>query len=99
MLLKDNKLFELPRFRGGSFGGTDRLLIPHEKLILIGVKQREDNGNIQLTTKAVDGPEELSGGVRFESEDRQKKDVLYKWLLLQVGKDIKKIYDSEFNLN
>lgn len=97
MLLKDNKLFTLPRLTGGSFSGMDRLYIPHNILILKEVKQREDNGRITLICQAKDGPEEISGGVRFTMADRGKIDILYQWLLQQVGKDIETIYRTEFN--
>lgn len=96
MLLKDNKLFTMPRLMGGSFSGMDRLYIPHNILILLKVTQREDNGNIELLCQAKDGPEQMNGSVRFSINDRQKKDVLYKWLLQQIGKDVETIYRTEF---
>ena len=97
MLLKDNKLFKLSLLTGGSFSGMDRLLIPHNNLLLIKVEQREDNGNIRITTKAKDGREELSGEIRFSVDDREKKDNLFRWLQLQIGKDVESIYSSNFN--
>lgn len=81
---------------GGSFSGMDRLYIPHNILILKYVTQRDDNGNIELLCQAKDGPEQMSGNVRFSINDRQKKDILYKWLLQQIGKDVETIYRTEF---
>lgn len=96
MLLKDNKVFKLPRLMGGSFSGLDRLDIPYNILILKNVTQREDNGNIELWCQAKDGPEQKNGGVRFSIEERSKKDILYQWLRQQIGKDIETIYNSDF---
>lgn len=96
MLLKDNQLFKMPRLMGGSFSGLDRLDIPYNILILKNVTQREDNSNIELWCQAKDGPEQKSGGVRFSIDDRLKKDILYRWLRQQIGKDIETIYNSEF---
>lgn len=73
MLLKDNKVFKLPRLMGGSFSGLDRLDIPYNILILKDVTQREDNGNIELLCQAKDGPEQKSGGVRFSVDDSTKR--------------------------
>lgn len=98
MLLKDNKVFKLPRLMAGSFSGLDRLDIPYNILILKDVTQREDNGNIELLCQANDGPEQKSGGVRFPVDDRAKKDILYQWLRQQIGKDIETIYNSSFEL-
>lgn len=96
MLLKDNKLFELPPLLAGSFSGLDRLEIPYNILILKEVLQREDNGDIELVCRAEDGPEEKRGGIRFSVDDRSKKDILCNWLKYQVGKDIETIYNSDF---
>jgi len=96
MLVKDSKVFRLPRLMGGSFSGLDRLDIPYNILILKNVTQREDNGNIELWCQAKDGPEQKSGGVRFSIDDRVKKDILYHWLKNQIGKDIETIYNSDF---
>lgn len=96
MLLKDNKVFKLPRLMAGSFSGLDRLDIPYNILILKNVTQRDDNGNIELCCQAKDGPEQKSGGVRFSVDDRAKKDMLFRWLRQQIGKDIETIYNSPF---
>lgn len=96
MILKDNKLFELPQLMAGSFGGLDRLEIPYNILILRQVLQREDNGEIELICQAKDGLEQKSGWVQFLRDDRSKKDILYSWFKQQVGKDIKTIYGSNF---
>ncbi len=96
-VLKDNKFLKLPRLDGGSFSGMDRLLIPHNLLSLKKVEQREDNLNIDIITQAVDGPEEVRGGIKFIDDDRRKKDVLFSWLQQQVGKNIEAIYNSEFS--
>lgn len=82
---------------GGSFSGMDRLYISHNILILKEVKQREDNGTITLICQAKDGPEEISGGVRFSIDDRSRMNILYQWLCQQIGKDIETIYRTEFN--
>lgn len=97
MLLKENKLFRLPRFLAGSFSGLDRLMIPYNILVLRQVLQREDNGEIKLICQAKDGPEEKHGKVRFSNDDRAKKDQLFCWLKQQIGKDIETIYNSHFN--
>jgi predicted nucleic-acid-binding Zn-ribbon protein len=97
MLLKDNQFFELPQLSAGFFSGLDRLDIPYEILILRKVHQREDNGDIQLVCQAIDGPEEKQGMIRFSTDDRSKKDALYSWLELQIGKSIETIYNSEFD--
>lgn len=97
MLLKDNKLFRLPPLMAGSFSGLDRLEIPYNILILREVLQREDNGDIELVCQAKDGPEEKGGGISFSVDDRSKKDILFRWLNQQAGKDIKTIYNSEFS--
>lgn len=97
MLLKDNKLFKLPRLLGGFFSGMDRLQIPYNILILRQVSQRPDNGNVDLICRAADGPEEKRGGIRFLTENRSKKDILYSWLTQQVGKDIETIYNNVFS--
>ena len=97
MLLKDNKLFELPPLLAGSFGGLDRLEIPYNILVLREVLQREDNGDIELVCQAKDGPEEKRGGIRFSVDDHSKKDILCHWFKQQVGKDIETIYNSEFS--
>ena len=96
MILKNNKLFDLPPLRAGSFSGVDRLEIPYSILILRDVLQRQDNGNIELICKAKDGPEEKSGGIQFITDDRTKKDTLYSWLRAQIGKSIETVYNSEF---
>jgi len=97
MILKSNKLFELPQLMAGSFSGLDRLEIPYSILILREVIQREDNGNIELICQAKDGPEEKRGGIQFPADDRTKKDQLFHWLRQQIGKDIKTIYESNFS--
>lgn len=97
MLLKDNKLFSLPRLMGGSFNGLDRLEISYNILILKQVLQREDNGNIELLCQAKDGPEQKRGTIIFSSNDRSKKDILYRWFLQQIGKDIETIYNTDFS--
>src|SRR3989344_99595 len=94
--LKDNKFLKLPSLTGGSFSGMDRLLIPHDLLLLKLVEQREDNGNIEIITQAADGPEEVRGGIKFTDDDRRRKDVLFFWLQQQIGKDIETIYQSKF---
>lgn len=71
MILKDNKLFELP--------------------------QREDNREIELFCQAKGGPEEKNGVVCFSVDERSKKDILYKWLRQQIGKDIETIYHTAFS--
>ena len=96
MILRNNKQFELPQLMGGSFSGLDRLEIPYDILILRKVSQREDNGDIQLFCQAKDGPEQKNGGVSFIADDRKKKDELFRWFQLQIGKDIKTIYESDF---
>jgi len=96
MLLKDNKLFELPSLLAGSLSGFDRLEIPYNILILKEVLQREDNGDIELVCQAKDGPEEKRGEIRFSVDDRSKKDILYHWFKRLVGKDIETIYNSDF---
>lgn len=96
MLLKDNKLFELPQLLAGFFSGVDRLEIPYNILILKEVLQRKDNGDIELICQAKDGPEEKRGGIRFSVDDRSKKDILYHWFKQLVGKDIETIYNSDF---
>jgi len=97
MMLKNNKLFELPELRAGSFSGLDRLEISHNILILREVLQREDNGNIELVCQAKDGPEEKRGGIYFLANDRAKKDQLFNWLRQQIDKDIDTIYRSDFS--
>lgn len=99
MILKENKLFKLPRLIAGSFSGLDRLDIPHNTLILKRVTQRVDNGNIELICQAKDGPEEKRGNVFFSIDVRSKKDILYQWLKEQIGNDIETIYNSEFNFS
>lgn len=96
MKLKDINIIKLPQFRGGSFSGMDRLLIAHNLLVLKEVTQREDNGLINLTAKAVDGPEELSGRIKFAIDDRLRNDVLANWLKQQIGRDIESIYHTDF---
>ena len=98
MILKHNKLFELPMLLGGSFSGLDRLEIPYNILLLKHVSQRDDNGEIELICQAKDGPEQKRGWIHFVKEDfpRFKKDELYKWFTRQIGKDIETIYNSEF---
>jgi len=96
MLLKDNKLFELPSFSGGSSSGLDRLAIPHAKLILSKALQRDDNGNIEFICRATDGVEEKRGSIQFSQDDRAKKDILCSWFCRQIGKNIEAIYSSEF---
>lgn len=96
MLLKDNKLFELPELMAGSFGGLDRLEIPYNILILRDVLRREDSGDIELVCKAKDGPEQKRGTIQFLVDGRSKKDILYHWFKQQVGKDIDTIYNSGF---
>lgn len=96
MMLKDNKDFELPQLMGGSFSGLDRLEIPYNILILRKVLQREDNSDIQLFCQAIDGPEQKNGGINFVNDYREKKEELFYWLQLQIGKDIKTIYESDF---
>ncbi len=97
MLLTDNKLFELPQLKAGSFGPLDRLEIPYDILILREVLQREDNKDIELVCQAKDGPEEKRGGIHFSVDDRLKKDQLFRWFRKQIGKDIETIYESDFN--
>lgn len=97
MMLKNNKLFELPELRAGSFSGLDRLEIPYNILILREVAQRNDNGDIELICQAKDGPEEKHGSVVFSKDDRNKKDQLFVWFKQQIGKDIETIYSSLFN--
>lgn len=97
MHLKDNTSFELPELRAGSFGGLDRLEIPHSILMLRQVLQREDNGNIELVCQAKDGPEEKRGHILFSTDDRATKNVLYRWLRGLLGKNIEAIYQSEFS--
>ncbi len=99
MLLNDNELFRLPGLRAGSFSGLDRLEIPHNMLILRTVQQRDDNGQIELACQAKDGPEEKSGTIHFSVDDRSKKDILYRWFLKQIGRDIETIYNSEFGFD
>lgn len=99
MLLKDNKLFELPPLLAGSFSGLDRLEIPYNILILREVLQRKDNGDVELVCQAKDGPEEKRGGINFLVDDRSKKDVLYNWFKRQIGKDIETIYSSNFTFS
>ncbi len=96
MLLKDNKLFELPELLAGSFSGLDRLEIPYNILILRRVQQREDNGDIELICQAKDGPEQKNGWIEFPVDNRSKKDILYGWFKLQINKDIETIYNSSF---
>ena len=97
MLLKDNKLFELPQLMAGSFSGLDRLEIPYNSLVLREVLQREDNGDIELVCQAKDGPEEKRGGIRFSADDRVKKDQMFCWFRRQIGKNIETIYGSDFS--
>lgn len=98
MRLKENKLFELPLLQAGSFSGLDRLEIPYNILMLRQVYQRPDNGDIELICNAKDGAhEEKRGAIQFFADDRPKKDALYHWLRLQIGKDIETIYGSEFS--
>ena len=96
MVLKDSTVFTLPRLMGGSFSGLDRLDIPYNILILKNVTQRKDNGDVELWCQAKDGSEQKNGGVRFSTDDRAKKDILYHWLRNQMGKDIETIYNSDF---
>ncbi len=96
MILKDNKLFEMPDLMGGSFGPYDRLELQHNLLILTEVNQREDNGKIEITTQAKDGPEQKRGFVYFKENNRSNKDLLARWLAKQIGKDIETIYQSDF---
>jgi len=99
MLLKDNKLFELPSLLAGSFGGLDRLEIPYNILILRKVLQRDDNGDIELVCQVKNGPEEKRGWIRFrnENERRSKKDLLFHWLREQISEVIETIYNKEFD--
>lgn len=99
MVLKDNKLFELPPLQAGSFSGLDRLEIPYNILILREVLQREDNGDIELVCQTKDGPEEKRCGVRFSVDDRRKKDQLFHWFQQQIGINIKTIYTSDFSFD
>lgn len=96
MLLKENKLFELPPLTGGSFSGMDRLYLPLNILILKDINQREDNGDITLVCQAKDGPEQRTGSIGFSNDDRLKKDMLYHWLQNQIGKDVESIYNEDF---
>jgi hypothetical protein len=97
MILKNNKSFELPELKAGSFNGLDRLEIQYNILILREVSQREDNGDIELICQAKDGPEEKRGMIRFSVNSRFEKNFLYHWLEKQIGKDIETIYNSEFS--
>lgn len=96
MTLKNHPYIKLPSLTGGSFSGLDRLLLPHNILILKKVTQRVDNGNIDIITRAKDGPEERSGPLRVLLDDRARKDFLYHWFQQQLGKDIETVYNSEF---
>ena len=96
MLLRENKLFELPELRAGSFSGLDRLEIPYDILILKEVSQRPDNGDVELLCQAEDGPEEKRGSVQFLVDNRSRKDFLYLWFKQRIGKDIETIYNSAF---
>lgn len=95
MILKNNKLFKLPRLMGGSFSSLDRFDIPYHRLILKHVLQRSRNGNIEIICRAKDGPGEKRGVIRFSSEDRPQKDVLFFWFTKQIGNDIETIYNSD----
>lgn len=97
MVLRYNKLFDLPQLMAGSFSGLDRLEIPYNILILREVLQRDDNGDIELICQAKDGPEQKQGGIRFSANDRVKKNQLFSWLKQQIGKDIETIYGSDFS--
>lgn len=96
MLLKENKLFELPPLTGGSFSGMDRLYLPLNILVLKDINQRDDNGDITLICQAKDGPEQRIGSIIFSNDDRLKKDMLYRWLKNQIGKNIESIYNEYF---
>lgn len=96
MLLKDNPYIELPRFLGGFFSGMDRLYIPHNILILKRI-EKQKNGDLDLTAQAKDGPEIRKGTLRFKTEDKVKKEILYKWLEKRIGETIDFIYRSHFD--
>ena len=66
------------------------------KLILISV-EKTPSGDIMLTTKASDGPEEFRGWIKFEEDNEPIGQKLLIWLNEQIGKDIDSIYKSEFN--
>jgi hypothetical protein len=97
MLLKDNKLFKLPQLMAGSFSGLDRFEIPYNILILREVLRREDNGDIEIICQAKDGPEQKKGWIQFLKDDRLKRDILYRWFVQQIGRDIEAIYESSFD--
>ena len=97
MVLKNNRLFDLPRFASGSFGDLDRLKVPNDILMLKKVSYQKDKGDIQLICRAKDGPEQVRGRIRFAVDDGEKKDELFCWLRLQIGKDIETIYGSSFS--
>lgn len=96
MMLKDIPEVELPQFKSGSFAGLDRLYLPHSEIVLSEVKQLE-SGDLELTAKAKDGPEQFNGKLRFKLDDGSKKKFLYKWLSLRIGETIDSIYRSEFS--
>lgn len=97
MRLKDNKKFTLPGLLTGSFSGLDRIHVPLNSLILKEIFQSEENGDIEIISKANDGPEFRRGWIHFKRIKRAKKDKLCKWFAKQIGRDIETVYNSEFN--
>ena len=75
----------------------DRLFISHNIFVLKEVKRRKDTGDIELMTQAKDGPEIRRGQIKFKSGNKNVKDALFQWLVKQIGKEIKTIYNSEFH--
>ena len=99
MKIKDNPNIKLPSLTEGSFSGMDRLYFSHKDLILKKVRQREDNGNIEITTQAKDGREKRTGWIEFKDKVTvEKKNLLYNWLLQQKGENIEFIYNYDLSL-
>lgn len=98
MKIKDNPNIKLPSLTGGSYDGMDRLYFTHKDLVLKKVKQRKDNGNIEIITQAKGGLEEKRGWIEFQTENRSEKNTLYSWFKSRIGKDIQTIYHDDFIL-
>lgn len=98
MRLKDHNKFTLPGLVLGSFSGLDRIHVPQNHLVLIEITQREDNGDIEIVGKATDGPELRRGWVNFKRVNRTEKNKLCKWFTEQIGRDIKTVYNSKFDV-
>ena len=92
MRLED--IAELPQW-ACSYGGTDRIQLPNEKLVLLKVELKPIG--ISLEANAKDGLEQFSGILSLKPEFGNMKNSVSKWLKDQIGKTIDSIYRSEFS--